>query len=294
MELYPACVTCVINNLLHVAERVLPDPQDQMTLLREVMERSVPELTTCSSAPVLTGIGYSVLREMSGVEDPFLEVKKKFNRLMLDIEDRYQEMVEQRDDPVHAALVAAGSANLIDFGAFREVSMERVLDILSHHLDNTDLSDDTYSAFLRLIKREKQLLILCDNCGEIVLDKILIRELKKIIPDIQVTCAVRGRPILNDATLEDAGEVGLPALCNVISSGSEIPGTIHQDCSSDFQKIFRESPVILAKGVGNFECADFGDERIFFLFIVKCSTLSGNLEVPLNTLIFQQGRGSLL
>ncbi|MBN1332472.1 MAG: DUF89 family protein [Synergistales bacterium] len=294
MELYPSCVTCVMNNLLHVAERVLPDPDDQMMLLREVMERIGPELKTCSSAPVLTGIGYSVLREMSGVEDPFLEVKKEFNELMLGLEDSYQDLVENMEDPLHAALVAAGSANLIDFGAFREIQSERVMQILSHHLENTRLPGETFASFLKLLQKRKELLILCDNCGEIVLDKILIRELKKIIPDLKVICAVRGRPILNDATLEDAEAVGLDKLCHVMSSGSEIPGTIYRECHSSFQEIFLKSPVILAKGVGNFECADFHDERIFFLFIVKCRTLSENLKVPESTLVFQKGRGSLL
>jgi len=283
-----------MNNLLHVAERVLPDPDDQMMLLREVMKRTGPELKTCSSAPVLTGIGYSVLREMSGVEDPFLEVKKEFNELMLGLEDRYQELVEAMEGPVHAALVAAGSANLIDFGAFREIKSEKVIEILSYHLENTRLPKKTFDSFLELLQDRKELLILCDNCGEIVLDKILIRELKKIIPDLEVTCAVRGRPILNDATLEDAEDVGLNRHCRVISSGSEIPGTIHGDCNSAFQEIFLKSPVILAKGVGNFECADFHDDRIFFLFIVKCRTLSENLKVPESTLVFQKGRGSLL
>ena len=51
MELYPDCITCVINNLLHVAERVLPDPEAQMILLKKVMERFSPELRTDSSAP---------------------------------------------------------------------------------------------------------------------------------------------------------------------------------------------------------------------------------------------------
>lgn len=294
MELYPPCVTCVVNNLLHIAEGVLPDVEERMTLLRRVMERSLPEVHSGSCAPILTGIGYDIMREMSGVDDPYAAVKREFNDLMLKLESRFQDLVEGADDPLHAALVAAGAANLIDFGAFREVSGDRVLAAMSEHLEQTSLPVDAYGAFLRVLEEKGKLLILCDNCGEIVLDKILLRELKRRFPDLDVTCVVRGGPILNDATIEDAAYVGLDGLCPIISTGGRIPGFLPDDGSSDFRTLFRESPVILAKGVGNFECAPFGDERIFFLFVVKCGTLSKNLCLPLNTLVFRQGRGSLL
>ena len=294
MELYPDCITCVINNLLHVAERVLPDPEAQMILLKKVMERFSPELRTGSSAPILTEIAYSVLREMSGVEDPFHDVKEEFNTLMLDLEECYGDLVRNEDDPLHSALVLAGSANLIDFGAFHHVSRERVLSVLAEHMKNTILPENTYASFLGLVDKYRSLLILCDNCGEIVLDKILVRELKKRFPDISITCAVRGRPILNDATIEDAVYVGLDRLCKVLSSGSGIAGFDPGNCPSDFSRIYHESPVVLCKGVGNFESSPFGDERLFYLFIVKCENLSKRLGLPLNSIVFQQARGSLL
>jgi uncharacterized protein with ATP-grasp and redox domains len=100
--------------------------------------------------------------------------------------------------------------------------------------------------------------------------------------------------VLNDATLEDAVRVGLNELCAVVPNGERIPGFLPHEGDGRFLKLFRESPVILAKGVGNFECAPFDDERMFFLFMVKCQTLSKGLNLPLNTLVFRQGRGSLI
>src|SRR6056297_3264694 len=173
MELYPPCVTCVVNNLLHIAEGVLPDAEDRMTLLRKVMEASLPEVCTTSCAPILTGISYDILRGMSGVDDPYEGVKREFNDLMLGLEKRFQALVDGAKDPLHAALVAAGSANLIDFGAFREVSVDRVLGVMSEHMEKTQVPEEGYKAFLRLLERRGKLLILCDNCGEIVLDKVL-------------------------------------------------------------------------------------------------------------------------
>lgn len=294
MELYPDCVTCVMNNLLHTAERFLPDPQDQMVLLSEVMKRFCPEMRTGSSAPILTEIAYSVLREMTGVDDPFLDVKKEFNSLMLGLENSYQELVSSMDDPLHAALVLSGSANLIDFGAFHHVSEENVLSVLEKHLKSTLLNKDAYASFLELAEKHKSMLILCDNCGEIVLDKILVTELQERFPDISITCGVRGRPILNDATLEDARAVGLDKLCRVLSSGMGIPGFAPDRAAEEFREIYLKSPLVLCKGVGNFESSPFGQDRIFYLFIVKCANLSTRLGLPMNSLFFHQSRGSLL
>jgi len=294
MELYSQCALCIMSNLLHVAGRVLPDEPSLIELTRRAMEAMAPGIRRESSAPVLTDIVFSVLREMSGVNDPFLEEKKMFNSLMLRHEETFSEVVGRSADPLHSALVGAGSANIIDFGAFRNVSEDRVLETLAERLKTTKLPEKTYLTFSDLVASSKRLLILCDNAGEIVLDKVLVRELEKIHPDIRVTCAVRGRPILNDATLEDAAYTGLDAECAVVSTGSGLPGVAPEYCSVDFRELYYDSPVILAKGVGNFESAPFNDDRVFFLYVVKCDTLARRTGHPLNTLMFHQGRGSLL
>jgi uncharacterized protein with ATP-grasp and redox domains len=147
---------------------------------------------------------------------------------------------------------------------------------------------------MEMAEKHRSILIMCDNCGEIVLDKILVSELQNRFPGISVTCAVRGGPILNDATIEDALEVGLDKLCNVLSSGSTISGFDPERVPEEFRDFYLRSPMVLCKGVGNFESSPFGDKRIFYLFIVKCANLSARLGASLNSLVFMQGRGSLL
>jgi len=294
MELYSSCVNCVMNNLLHIAGKTLKSEEEKVAFMHELVSRMEPEIKTDSCAPLLTGIGWSVLLEKTGLKDPFREIKHQFNSLMLSVEERTEKMIEESPDPLEASLVASGAANLIDFGAFREVNFESVVSVLHEYIDTLSLDLDTYHAFLSNLKKHKKLLIMGDNCGEIVLDKILVRQLQRAFPGIEITCAFRGAPILNDATVDDAHEVGLDRLCRVVSSGSTIPGFVFENSRGDFRKTYEKSPVILSKGVGNFESAQFNDKRNFFLFIVKCDTFSEKLKVPLNTLIFQQGRESLL
>ncbi len=294
MELYSSCVNCVMNNLLHIAGKTLKSEEEKVAFMHEIVSRMGAEIKTDSCAPLLTGIGWSVLLERTGLKDPFRDLKHQFNSLMLSIEERTEQMIEESPDSLEASLVAAGSANLIDFGAFQDVDFNKVVSILHNYIDTLSLDINTYHNFLDLIDRHRSLLIMGDNCGEIVLDKILVRQLQRAFPGIEITYASRGAPILNDATIEDAHQVGLGKLCSVVSSGSTIPGFVFENSRGDFRKIYENSPVILSKGVGNFESAQFHDKRNFFLFIVKCDTFSEKLNVPLNTLIFQQGRKSLL
>ncbi len=294
MELYSACVNCVMGNLLHIAGKSMSSEEEKILFLGEFISRITPEIKTSSCAPRLTGIGCSLLREMTGINDPFKDIKHEFNRLMLTIEEATQEMIDTMDDPLESALVAAGAANLIDFGAFREVCPEKIVKVLHEYIETMRLDMSVYRTFLNMLDRHRSLLIMSDNCGEIVIDKILIRQLKKVFPDIEITCAFREIPVLNDATMDDAVEVGLDKLCNVVSSGSHTPGYINFEAKEGFREFYSKSPLILSKGVGNFEGAEFEDPRNFFLFIVKCDNFSEKLDVPLNTLVFQQGRSSLL
>lgn len=294
MELYPRCVTCVLDNVLHVSKRVLPDDESRFELLGEIIKRFDGHLHSGSSAPVLTEIAFSVLSDFSGIADPFAEVKEEFNKLMLDAREEYRKLIESSSDPLHAALVAAGAANLIDFGAFREISSRKAARALARHMEHTSLDERVYTDFHHHLEKNRKILILCDNAGEIVLDTILVDILKAGFPGIDITCAVRGGPILNDATLEDVRQIGLNGQCKAISTGLAVPGTIPERSTREFQGVWDQAPVILAKGVGNFESAPFGDNRIFFLFIIKCDTLSDFTGLPEGTLVFRQGRESLL
>jgi hypothetical protein len=283
-----------MNNILHIAGKTLKSEEEKVAFMHELVSRLGPEIKTDSCAPLLAGIGWSVLLERTGIKDPFRDLKHQFNSLMLSVEERTEQMIEESPDPLEASLVASGTANLIDFGAFREVNFERVVSSLHECIDTLSLDPDTYHTFLSSLEKHKKLLIMADNCGEIVLDKILVRQLQRAFPGVEITCAMRAAPVLNDATVDDALEVGLDRLCKVVSSGSTIPGFVFENSRGDFRKIYENSPVILSKGGGNFESAQFQDNRNFFLFIVKCDTFSEKLNVPINTLIFQQGRKSLL
>ena len=117
-----------------------------------------------------------------------------------------------------------------------------------------------------------ELLYLCDNCGEIVFDALLVRQLQK--QGCRVTAAVREYPIINDATMDDARICGLAEICPVITNGTGCPGTPLADCSEEFTQHFRAADIIISKGMGNYETLSEEKAPIFFLFTVKCSQVA--------------------
>jgi len=276
-----------------MAERVLPEDELFFAFLRELLGDLASRVEKEQAAPLLTERAYEILRKYSGVPDPYAQEKRDFNALMLSLEEEYREFLRKKADPLPGALVLAGSGNLIDFGAFDSICKKTLLEALERHMEETRLPKESTEGFFGELQRHRSLLILGDNCGEIVLDKLLAEVLKREFPEVEITVALRGSPALNDATLEDAHAVGLPEVVRVISSGSGAPGTPLHRCSREFRELFEQSPLILSKGVGNFECAPLEDFRLFFLLVVKCDVLARRLREPHGKLLFFQGKRSL-
>jgi uncharacterized protein with ATP-grasp and redox domains len=125
---------------------------------------------------------------------------------------------------------------------------------------------------------------LADNAGEIVVDRLLIERL----PAKHVTVAVRGSPVINDATLADAGYAGIPEVAEVIDNGSDAPGTILDDCSDLFRHRFDEADLIIAKGQGNYETLSEVDKDIYFLLKAKCPVIARDIGCPEGAMVLER------
>jgi len=124
--------------------------------------------------------------------------------------------------------------------------------------------------FKKACGQGQTILYLADNAGEIFFDRLLIEQLS----GAKVTLAVRGAPVINDATRTDALAANLEDLVEIIDNGSDAPGTILNDCSAEFRRRFDEADMVIAKGQGNFESLSDEPRDIFFLFRAKCPVIS--------------------
>jgi uncharacterized protein with ATP-grasp and redox domains len=198
-----------------------------------------------------------------------------------------EKLVKESADPFYTAVRLSIAGNVIDMGVNRNLSEDQITESIQGALSEPFHGD--IEEFRRAAFRAKSILYLADNAGEIVLDRLLI----ECLPPGRVTVAVRGGPILNDATLEDARISGLCDIVEVIDNGSSAPGIILQDCSPAFRERFAEADLIIAKGQGNFETLDDIPANIFFLFKVKCQVIASAIGLDEGTQVLRKSPDSL-
>lgn len=202
------------------------------------------------------------------VED-YTEIKKEFNQLMLNVEASVEEKIRTSADPLETALLYARIGNYIDFAALENVSQETMLKLLENE-NQEPLSQTEYANFQTDLSTAKTLVYLTDNCGEIVLDKLAVKILKEKYPQLNITVIVRGYPVVNDATMEDAEEIGLTDIVKVTGNGSNVGGTWFPGLSNEARTLLEQADVILAKGQGNFETMNDCGLNVYYLFLCKC------------------------
>ncbi len=217
----------------------------------------------------------------------YKDIKKQYNDLILRMENDLRREIEKSPDPLAKALIMSRIGNYIDFGAMNHVDEHEFMALFN----NTELRDDdirVYEEFIRECEAGRSFLLVCDNCGEIVLDKLMIEQLKKRFPNLTVRVLVRGMEVLNDATVEDAHYVGIDRVAEVISNGDAIAGTIYDMMPGEAKKALDESDVILAKGQGNYESMSGQGRHVFYAFLCKCDLFTNRFHVPRLTGIFVQ------
>lgn len=261
---------------------------DDERLHRRVLDHVAQLLPTLPLDATPVDIGRAVhraVKEISGCLDPYREVKQRSNDQALALYPRLQAHVEGSSDRLLAALHIAATGNVIDFGPDSAFDLERSIEEgLAEGLTGTD-----YPLLQERLGKADRVLYLGDNAGEIVFDKVLIKELVRL--EKKVTFVVRGEPILNDVTLKDASYVSLDGLAEVISSGSDAPGTTLSNCSPQFLDTFRHARLILSKGQGNFEGLSEARVPLFFLFKVKCPVVAREIDVKPGAIVLKAAEG---
>ncbi len=221
---------------------------------------------------------HNILRKYTNNSDPYANEKKDSNDQALKMIPELEEIIRKSSNPFNTALRLAIAGNIIDFATNDQFDLKATVKMALE-------SDFVIDHSLRLkekIKKAESILYLGDNAGEIVFDKLFIN----IIGHPNLTFAVRGGPILNDATMEDALYTGITETIRVISTGYDVPSVIPEKSSEIFQEYFKKADVIISKGQGNLEgLLHLNDRRIFFLLMAKCDVVAEFLKVPRGSMV---------
>jgi len=218
------------------------------------------------SAPEASRYANKILQDHSGIKDLYLEEKQTYNQLLLGLYDKLMMNIRSAGNPENAALRYALAGNIIDFGPSRSFDIHSAL---ASALKKEPAIDHSGVLFSEL-RKAKTVLYLGDNAGEIVTDKLFI----STIQHQNLYFAVRGAPVMNDVTLEDAYFVGMDKEARIISNGYDAPSTLLTHCSLEFLDVYDQADIIISKGQGNLEgLIDEDNKRIFFLLTVKCDIM---------------------
>ncbi len=276
MKIYYECAPCFLRQAQEALDLATDDENLKIEIMTEITAFLGREFHKSAVSNVIGTSIHRIIKEKTGNNDPYLHIKGKCNEIA---EDFLPQLIEflHGEENLEMFVKAAIVGNLIDFGA------------LGVNCDPSNLMVDTLKKPLvinhtleleKSLKSVKTVLYLADNTGEIVFDKLLIKKMEEY--DVEVTVAVKEKPILNDACLNDAYQVGLDGMAKLVSTGTDSIGVIYEQVSSEFQHMLDNAELIISKGLGNYEGLseiDFGEKPVFCLLSTKCSPTSRDLGV---------------
>ncbi len=226
-----------------------------------------------SCAPLLMRGIDGVHRGIFGGIIDYSREKHTFNQALLSLEDEIFDRILRAPDPLKEGIKYAMAANYIDYARLADLNEDSIAQVIAA-AERSSVDDGVYARFISKLSRAKTLVYLHDNCGEIVLDKLLIRTIKRIYPRVKVISVVRGGPIINDVTREDADEVGLGKYALVIDNGTAIPGTYLPEVNALTRAFIKNADVIISKGLGNLETLYGELNGAFYMFMCKCQHIA--------------------
>ena len=276
-RLHPQCLKCLLGKHLNAAPKEAGEKAQTEYIQRLLclLGNANPE----TAAPVMLRRIEKLQEEMFGCSMDWAAIKKHYNAKMMAKESGVKESIQKAADPFRAALQYAMTGNYIDFGTLQKVD-DAELDAFLRDAEKIPLPEETLAALKSDVLKAQKIVYLTDNCGEIVMDKLLIVTMTAMNPGAEIQVILRGEDVVNDVTVEDAYQVGLDQIAPVMGNGTDIAGTWLPSISKEAKDKLEEADVIIAKGQGNFETLYFCGLNVYYLFMCKCDLFASRFRVP--------------
>jgi uncharacterized protein with ATP-grasp and redox domains len=275
VQIQPECVPCLLNRCLYetllVNEELGPDVMKKaMQVLND--EYGYPAV----SADVATKVHRAVY-DMLGTDDPYREMKRRSNQVALQLYPEAEEFVDRSSDRFKAAVLCSIAGNVLDFGIGSSIEApEELIEKFNFILEEGLGKDDT-DDIRGILENGGEVFLFGDNCGEIVFDRLLIRELKEF--NIHLAYVVRGEPILTDATIEDAREFGIDKMVDDVQTTNAFAvGVPIDEIKPDVLRRIEEASLLISKGMANWESFSEHEYRpIAYLLRTKCKPVADSI-----------------
>jgi len=280
MKTYLDCYPCFLRQALSAARLAGADERRQKAVLDRVLD-ALQEVELSRTPPEIADRVHRIVRREIGSGDPYRAAKANSTRQALALYPRMKALLAETDDPLEMAVRLSIAGNIIDLATDQQYDLlDEVRRVLAQ-----PFADDDGAGFRDALSKAGQVLYLADNAGETVFDRLLIETL-----DAPVLYAVKSGPILNDATRDDALAAGVDRVADIVTTGSDAPGTILGRCSEEFRRLYETAELVIAKGQANYETLSDQGPKLFFLLQAKCQVTTRVLGVPVGSIILRQGR----
>ncbi|MDD4112854.1 MAG: ARMT1-like domain-containing protein [Herbinix sp.] len=286
MRMHDKCLPCVINQVIKVADIAGVDTKEE--LLREVFTY-LSKANYNADTPEIVGDIFTMIKRHTNNPDPYKETRNYYNTMFLNLIPEYERKIEQAENSFMLAIRYAIVGNIIDFGPVHNTLLEEVNDCFEN-VELLELAIDDTQLLLNDVKNAETLLYLGDNCGEICLDKLLLKKIKELNPNIKLLFGVRGKPVINDSITEDAYFVGIDKYAEVVDNGDGSLGTVLNRTSPTFKNVYKNADVVIAKGQANYECLSEEDKNIYFLLMTKCDVIANDIGVEEKKMICMKNK----
>lgn len=277
MKINEKCLPCLINQVVKVAN--ITNCSNRDDLYHQVFEQ-LSKIDFNKSNPEIIGMIFELVKKHLNNEDPYQEIRQYYNNLFLQSYDDFDKKINSFKTAIKYAIIG----NIIDFSPINNQEITKIDDWFDN-IDNLSLTIDHVDKLINDIKKAKIILYLGDNCGEICLDKLLLKRIKQLNPSLKIYFGVRGKPVVNDSIESDAYEVGIDEYASIISNGDNSLGTILSRTSAQFNQIYQNCDFVIAKGQANFESLSEENKKIYFLLMVKCDVIAKYINVPEKSLV---------
>lgn len=242
-----------------------------------------------ATTPEIIGEIFGMIKKHTNNPDPYKETRNYYNTLFLKLLPEFERKIEQAENSFELAVRYAIVGNIIDFNPIHNTLLEDIFDYFER-MEQLELAIDDSKELAEDILNSKTLLYLGDNCGEICMDKILLRKIKELNPNIKIFFGVRGKPVVNDSIAEDAYAVGIDEYAEVIDNGDGSLGTVLNRTSYGFKEVYKKADVVIAKGQANYECLSEEKKNIYFLLMTKCDVIANDIGVSEKRMICMKNK----
>ncbi|MBN1970434.1 MAG: DUF89 family protein [Candidatus Delongbacteria bacterium] len=269
MKIAMECVPCFLKQTVSSLKMITLEEHDQEIVLREVLELA-SKIDFELSPPEFGQMIHKLIREKTNSTDPYKKLKVLANQRAKELYKVIQPRVMKATNPFYMAIKFAIAANIMDFGVFSDWNEANVIESFNK-AKSKEICGKICDRLYKKISLAKNVLVLGDNAGEVVFDKLLIETFPG---NAKIYYAVKGSPVINDVTIDDAYDAGIGEVAEIISNGTDIPGTVFEKCSSQFRNIFNSVDLIVSKGQGNFETLHDRNKKIYFMLQIKCRAIA--------------------